>query len=131
MFHKESPLVSEEAATILVVDDERSVLELVSDVLLEANFKVLGASTAAEGIAVFQAHHMEVGLILLDYSMPDLNGAAAFEELARIDPRVPILISSGYTEEDMGSAFGQVRPAGFIHKPFSPAALLERIAEFV
>jgi DNA-binding response OmpR family regulator len=131
LFHKESPLVSEEPATILVVDDEPSVLELVSDVLIEANFKVLAASTAAEGIASFQAHHTKIGLILLDYSMPDSNGAVAFEELARIDGRVPILISSGYTEEDMGSTFGQARPAGFIHKPFSPALLLERIGEFV
>ena len=113
--------------TILVIDDEAAVLELLTDVLTEARFTVLGALNPVEGIELFRKQHASVSMIVLDYSMPGMDGKAAFEALKKIDRRAKVLLSSGYTEEEMKSAFGVSHPDGFIKKPYKPSDLLEQI----
>jgi two-component system, cell cycle sensor histidine kinase and response regulator CckA len=117
-----------EGKTLLVIDDEASVLELLTDVLTEQKFKVIGALNPLEGIELYLRHQQSIAMIVLDYSMPGMDGKAAFEELVKINKNVKVLLCSGYTEEEMELAFGDVRPSGFIHKPYQPAALVERIA---
>ena len=66
-----------------------------------------------------------------DYSMPGMDGRVAFEELRKIDTLARVLLCSGYTEEEMKSAFGDKRPDGFIKKPYRPIELLERVASII
>jgi DNA-binding NarL/FixJ family response regulator len=63
--------------------------------------------------------------------MPVMDGKAAFEELTRINKGVKVLLCSGYTEEEMASAFGEIQPLGFIHKPYAPPVLMERVQRMV
>ena len=117
-----------EGKTVLVIDDEPFVLELVTDIFTQAKFTVIGALNPLEGIELYIRHQQNIAMIVLDYSMPGMDGKATFEELVKINKDVKVLLCSGYTEEEMESAFGDVRPAGFIHKPYQPAALLERMS---
>lgn len=123
-----TPVVEGNGKTVLVIDDEPFVLELVSDILTEAKFMVKGALNPMEGIELFRRHQQNIALVVLDYSMPGMDGRATFEELMKINKEVKVLLCSGYTEEEMESAFGDVRPKGFIHKPHQPAALLEQMS---
>jgi len=112
--------------SILLIDDEPAILEMLADVLTDANFTVLQASNPADGIALYREHSDKVSLVVLDYSMPGMDGKAAFNELVKINKAVKVLLCSGYTEEEIRSAFGGSAPEGFLQKPYKPNALLHK-----
>jgi CheY-like chemotaxis protein len=126
---KQSAIVEGEGKTILVIDDQPFVLELVTDIFTEAGFTVMGALNPMEGIELYRKHRKKIEMVLLDYSMPGMDGKAVFEELRKIDMDVKVLLTSGYAEEKISPLFDDVRPAGFIQKPYKPGILLDRVME--
>jgi CheY-like chemotaxis protein len=128
---KELPAVNGEGKTILVIDDESSVIELLKDVFTEANFNVIGASEPLEGINIYRREFQSIVLVVLDYSMPHMDGKLAFEELRKINNDVKVILCSGYSEEETLSSFGIDRPTGFFQKPFTTEKLVKRVAEIL
>jgi two-component system cell cycle sensor histidine kinase/response regulator CckA len=129
---KESSVVKGgEERTILVIDDESSVIELLEDLLSAVHFKVIGASDPLEGIERYRQEHQNISLVILDYSMPVMDGKAAFEELLKINKDVKVLLCSGYNEEETLSSFGIKRPTGFFQKPYKIEALVERVSKIL
>ncbi|MHC4715654.1 MAG: PAS domain-containing hybrid sensor histidine kinase/response regulator, partial [Planctomycetota bacterium] len=112
---------------ILVVDDERTVRELARKALQREGFTVLTAADGREGVAVFGEHADEISAVLLDMTMPEISGEEAFDALRRICPDVPILLASGYAEEDVTGRFEGRDLAGFIHKPFELRELIAKV----
>jgi PAS domain S-box-containing protein len=110
--------------TVLIIDDDESVAQLASEMLERAGFDAVGVSDAHEAIATFRRRAGEIGVVLLDRTMPELSGEAVFEELRRIRPDTRIVLLSGYTEESAREAFAGKGLAGFVHKPFQPATLV-------
>ena len=110
--------------TILVVDDESGLRNLARAVLENAGFTVLTACDGGDAIRVFRRHAGEVVAILLDLTMPVMNGDEAAAELGRIRAGVPIILSSGYSEREMAGRFAGKGLAGFLQKPYEPAALI-------
>ena len=128
---KEPPAINGEGRTILVIDDEPSILELLTDVFSEANFKVIEAINPMEGIELYRRHRHTIAMVILDYSMPGMDGKAAFEALVHIDKDVIVALCSGYTEEEIKSAFGNIRPHAFIQKPYKPSVLLAEVSSIL
>ena len=90
---------------ILCVDDEPSVLAIVKRLLESADFGVLTASCGREAIRVFQSDHVDI--VLMDYWMTGMNGIDAAQKMKQLDPDVPIVFLSGYSElpaESLGLA---------------------------
>ncbi len=104
--------------TILVVEDEEMVRELVHRRLIALGYDTIEASDGEEGVAIYQDRHHEIDLVLLDFVMPRMNGVEAFRELTKIKPDVKVILSSGYTEDVVLEEFSGVRPAGILHKPY-------------
>jgi PAS domain S-box-containing protein len=125
---KKALVVDGKGKTVLLIDDEPSVLELLTDIFTEAKFTVIGALNPLEGIELYRQHRASVAMVVLDYSMPGMNGKDAFEELVKINQDVKVLLCSGYTQEETTSLFGDMQPAEFIQKPYQPLALLERVS---
>jgi len=113
--------------TVLVVDDDESVVQLASETLERAGFRALGFSDVSEAIAAFRRRADEISVVLLDRTMPELSGEAAFAELRSIRPDAPIVLVSGYTEEIARQAFAGKGLAGFVQKPFLPATLVRAV----
>jgi two-component system, cell cycle sensor histidine kinase and response regulator CckA len=128
---KSRSVIDGRGRTILVIDDEPSILELLNDVFTEARFVVLTAMNPHEGIELYRQHQPDVSIVILDYSMPGMDGRVAFSELRKINPSVKVLLCSGYMEEEMKSAFGEMRPNDFIKKPYKPIDLLEKVASII
>ncbi len=128
---KEPPAIKGDGKTILVIDDEPTVLELLKDILTEANFKVIGALNPLDGIELYRRHKQRVAIVVLDYSMPGMDGKAAFEELIKINKEVKVLLCSGYTEEEIKSAFADSHPYGFIKKPYKPSDFLVQVSNML
>jgi len=119
------------SGTVLVVDDDEGVRELLNATLCRAGFSVLLARDGREGVDLFRRHSDEIRAVVLDRTMPDIGGEDAFDEIRRIRPDVRIMLISGYSEERAAWHFIDKGLDAFLHKPFEPRALLERIRRIV
>ncbi|HIJ64347.1 MAG TPA: response regulator [Candidatus Hydrogenedentes bacterium] len=106
------------AGQILLVDDDESVREVVENMLASRGFSVLLARDGLEALEAFRAHADDVSLVLLDMTMPRMDGLETLLELQRIRPDVKVVLSSGYTETAAVERFAGKGLAGFIQKPY-------------
>jgi two-component system, cell cycle sensor histidine kinase and response regulator CckA len=107
-------------ATILVVDDEQAIRELVGRVLERQGHKVILCQSAVEALAA----PAPIDLLLVDLIIPDVNGRQITEQLRARWPSLPVVVMSGYPPDrgTMPSA-----PAAFLQKPMLPSAVVEAI----
>ncbi len=115
--------------TILVVDDEKYILNLVSEILARLNYKVCVASNGAAALDLFKDRHPEIDLVLLDIAMPEMDGEACIRGLMKINPGVKVIFSSGYDLTDEADALKALGCAGLIQKPYFLADLGAQIKE--
>jgi two-component system cell cycle sensor histidine kinase/response regulator CckA len=113
------------SGTILIVDDDEGVRELTAETLRRAGFDVLCAVDGREGIEVFRERADEIRAVLLDRTMPVTGGEEAFAEMRAIRKDARIILVSGYSKERAQKHFSSGDLAGFLQKPFLPAALLD------
>jgi two-component system cell cycle sensor histidine kinase/response regulator CckA len=111
------------AETILLVDDEESIRSMGAQMLQRLGFTVLMAADGREALEVFRAHEAAIALVLLDLTMPHMDGVEAFRELRRLREDVRVIISSGYSEQEVTQRFVGKGLAGFIQKPYRSDAL--------
>jgi two-component system, cell cycle sensor histidine kinase and response regulator CckA len=114
--------------SILVVDDEVSVREILKATLETYNYRVITANDGMQGIATFTKYQAEIRAILFDLMMPALNSAAAIRTLQRIDPDVEIVVMSGLAADELSENISDVRVAGCLAKPFTSQELLQTLA---
>ncbi|MGE0599611.1 MAG: PAS domain S-box protein [Dehalococcoidia bacterium] len=112
--------------TILVVDDDETVRSVTRRIIELAGANVLTAEDGLAGLEVYQANP-GIDLVLVDMTMPRMDGEETFRELRRIDPDVRVVLMSGYSEQDATERFAGKSLAGFIQKPYRPADLVAQI----
>jgi PAS domain S-box-containing protein len=117
------------SGTILVADDEETIRALARRILEKAGFDVITAEHGLRAVEAFRERAEEITAVLLDMTMPHMDGEQVFRELRRIRPDVCVILSSGYNEQDATRRFSGTGLAGFIHKPYSPAELIAKIRE--
>jgi DNA-binding response OmpR family regulator len=113
--------------TILLVDDEETVLRFSSRVLTKHGFGVLTACSAED--ALLAAEGQSVHLLLTDVMMPGMNGWQLAEALLARRPSLRVLFISGYAEDVLAANVGLVAGAAFLGKPFKPKALVTKVRE--
>jgi CheY-like chemotaxis protein len=111
------------SGTLLLVDDEETIRALGSEMLEMLGFHVLTACNGREALDVYQAHGEKIRAVVLDLTMPRMDGEEAFRELRRIKPDVRVVMSSGYNEQEVSERFIGKGLAGFVQKPYNLAAL--------
>jgi len=105
------------SGTVLVADDQRSIRKTLALLLSSLGFSTLEASDGKQAVDLYRAHRREVVLVLLDMTMPVLSGVEAMRALREIDPAVPLVLSTGYSEEDV-TARTEGEPVVFLQKPY-------------
>ncbi len=120
-----------EHGTILVVDDEESIREVACMMLEDAGYQTIQAVDGLDAVEKLQEHTPNVDMVLLDMTMPRMGGEDAFSEMRRIQQGIPVILSSGYTEQDATQRFSGKGLAGFIQKPYPPEQLIQKVAEIV
>jgi len=123
----ESPATWRGSGTVLVVDDDEAVRAMAGRMLGQAGFAALTACNGREAVEVFGEHAEEVAAVLLDLSMPEMGGEETFDAIRTIRPDVPVLLCSGYTEEDAAARFSEKGLSGFLHKPFEFEAMISHL----
>jgi DNA-binding NtrC family response regulator len=109
---------------VMIVDDEESVTLLAERVLTDAGYRVVTARDGFRAVEIFRKLQAEVQLVILDFVMPIMDGAAVFRELRRINPRLPVVIISGFISRDKLDAILGEGLCGFFPKPLAPVKLL-------
>jgi CheY-like chemotaxis protein len=113
--------------TVLVVDDEAMVRNVTRRTLERAGYRVLQAENGRAALELLKTTHQDVGLVLLDLTMPELGGEEAFAMMHSCWPSLKVLLSSGYSAYPDSHRFAREGLMGFIQKPYLPEELLDAI----
>jgi len=115
--------------TILLVEDEESLLEIQSFVLERTGYTVLTASSGEQAEALLKKHSSKVDLLLSDVVMPDINGMELCDKLQRLHPELKVVFMSGHSSDAIGLQHKLEEGAFFLQKPFSITALTDKVRE--
>ena len=113
--------------TILLVDDEKMVLDVSSRLLRKLGYEVLTAENGIEAIEAYEANRKKIGCIILDMIMPVQNGGATYDRLKELNPGIKVLLSSGYSLDNQAKEIMSRGCNGFIQKPFTLKELSEKV----
>ncbi|NNE43025.1 MAG: tetratricopeptide repeat protein, partial [Gemmatimonadetes bacterium] len=107
---------------VLVIESDEFVRSVTVEMLEQDGMRVIAASDARTGLAAFRARAEAIDAVLLDLNPPDLTGAAALHEIRRLNPAVPVVLTSGRARED--ATYGIRDHADFLQKPYDPDGLV-------
>jgi CheY-like chemotaxis protein len=112
---------------IMIVDDEDFVTLLAQRVLTDEGYRVVTARDGFQALYIYKKLKGQIELVILDFTMPIMDGAEVFSELRMIDPQVPVVLSSGFTEQDKLKWMLAKGLRGFIPKPYTQQKLLLQV----
>ena len=107
----------------LVVDDEKAVLRVCTKMVTLCGLTVITACDGVDAVAQFREHSDQISVVLMDLTMPNMDGITAMAEIYSIRPDSRIILSSGFNAKELGERISSQPPAGFIRKPYSMVEL--------
>ncbi|MCD4675100.1 MAG: response regulator [Desulfobacula sp.] len=124
---QEKKMIFNGKGTILLVDDEKGVIEVCSEMLESLGYQVKAVSNGMEAIDVLKSKDFKIDLVILDMVMPRMNGEQTLEKIRIIDPGMKVLVSSGYSREKEIEKMIEKGCSQYILKPFDVATLSEKL----
>lgn len=116
------------SGTVLLVDDDETVRNIGREMLEEFGFAVITANDGREALEKYRTVD-DISFVLMDLTMPHMDGEQSYRELLRIDPAVRVIMSSGYNEQEVSQKFAGKGVCGFLKKPYQLSALQKAIKE--
>jgi PAS domain S-box-containing protein len=117
------------SGTILIVDDEKTVLNVGVRILQKLGYTVLESTNGADALELYKKLQDQIQLVVLDIVMPNMGGGEVYDRLKEIDPEVKVLLASGYSIDDQAREIMERGCDGFIQKPFSVKTMSDKINE--
>ncbi|MBI3952067.1 MAG: PAS domain S-box protein [Acidobacteria bacterium] len=117
--------------TILVVDDEAIVRQLAKTILERKGYTVLTADGGYEALQIYKQKGNEIDLVILDLTMPKMNGRVCYQELRQLDPNVKVMLSSGYSADDAVQDLLDEGMIGFMQKPYRVEDLTRAVRQML
>ncbi|MCK4470086.1 MAG: response regulator, partial [Desulfobacterales bacterium] len=127
--HKELRKLYSDNETILLVDDNESVLDVACDILGHYDYTTLTAESGEEAVEIYERKGDQIDLVILDIGMPGMGGHRCFKELLKINPEVKVLIATGYSANGKVKETLEAGAAGFIGKPYRLIDMVKKIRE--
>jgi CheY-like chemotaxis protein len=112
---------------ILLVDDEVELTELAAEMLTTEGYKVILAKDGFEALRIYGRMGNQIGLVILDFFLPVMDGDAVFDELRALNPNINVVLSSGFAEQSKLGAMLALGLRGFIPKPYTREKLLAQV----
>lgn len=113
--------------TILLVDDENTVLKVGAEMIQALGYTVMTASSGSEAVDYFTRHKTDIDLVILDLIMPGMSGEETFSALKDLEPQIKVLLSSGYSIEGQAERILEKGASAFVQKPFNINALSDAL----
>jgi len=114
--------------SVLVIDDEADILDVVRKCLEEAGVSVLTAAAPHDGLRIYEQDWRNIGLVLLDYIMPDMTGDLVYECMRRVNPDVRVILLTA-CDDNVAKRMFEAGLRGYIQKPFYVDDLVARVRE--
>ena len=115
--------------TVLIVEDEEALRELLRMLLAEKGYTVVTANDGHEGVRLYREMQNAIGLVVSDIGLPGLDGTGAYRLMKEINPRVRVILASGFLEPKSRAEMAAAGVRGFVHKPYSSREILLKIRE--
>lgn len=113
---------------LLLIEDEQEVAEIAADMLADEGYKVILANDGFEALRIYQRIGKQIGLVILDFFLPVMDGDAVFDELRALNPDIIVVLSSGFAEQQKVSAMLAQGLRGFIPKPYTREKLVSQVS---
>jgi CheY-like chemotaxis protein len=113
--------------TVLIVDDEDVIRELIVDLVADSGYRALSAASGGQAVEIVRSEKGAIDLVLLDMQMPDMDGRRTYELMRQIDPDLPVFIATGFGREDISQSLIALGVRGVVTKPFHVDDILELI----
>jgi len=117
------PDMAEAGGTVLLVEDDHLLRDMVEEMLAYLGFTVLTAADGLEAVEIFRQRQAEIDCVLSDLTMPRMDGWETLTALRQLSPDLPVILSSGYDEAQVMAGHHPERPQAFLSKPYQLAAL--------
>jgi CheY-like chemotaxis protein len=114
---------------VLVIDDEEMARTVAQKILQKFGFTVLTAHNGREGLEIFKQHRDQISVVLLDMTMPIMSGVNTLQGIRKLRSDIPVVLSSGYDENEAFTKFCKTSASTFLQKPYQPIALIEKLNE--
>ena len=121
------PVGAPAPGAVLIVDDEEMVRSVCCDMVRGLGYRTLAASDGSEAVALFRVHAAEITSVIMDLSMPQMDGLSAAAEIRKIRPGVCMVLSSGYSEAEAARRMAGHEGALFIQKPYDLESLRQML----
>jgi CheY-like chemotaxis protein len=112
---------------LLLIEDEAEVAELAAEMLADEGYKVIIAHDGFDALKIYERLGKQIGLVILDFFLPVMDGDAVFDELRGLNPNVDVVLSSGFAEQSKISSMLTQGLRGFIPKPYTREKLLGQV----
>jgi len=123
-----TPMKTEEGmGSILVVDDEKALRDLLCGILGEAGYSVQTAGDGQEALSVYTRYQESIGAVLLDLNLPKMSGRDVLKKMQQVNPHVKVIVTSGYPAECSASDTSGSRANAFLLKPYTIDAVLTAV----
>jgi len=129
--HAEAPQKFAGSPTVLLVEDENRMLNLLENIFLEHGYRVLGASDGDMALEVYRTHKESIDLVLLDMGLPKTAGRDVLIKMKQENPNVKILVASGYLDPELQSEIERAGVSHFLRKPYMPNEALKTARELI
>jgi len=126
-----APTLRKGQETILLTDDEEMIIDVGCGLLRELGYTVIPARSGPEALAIYRERHADIDLVVMDMIMPGMSGGETFDRLKQINPRVKVLLSSGYSINGQASQIMERGCDGFIQKPFNLQQLSTKLRQIL
>jgi PAS domain S-box-containing protein len=117
--------------TVLLVDDEPMVMEVGKEMLTALGYKVIPAATGEEALDLYEKSRGKIHMVVLDLIMPDMGGGEVYERLKEMNPKVKVLLSSGYSVDGQANEILKQGCDGFIQKPFDMKEFSKKLRDIL
>ncbi|MGE5313351.1 MAG: response regulator [Acidobacteriota bacterium] len=117
--------------TILIVEDEKELRELLSALLISKGYRVYEACDGQEGVEQFARHKDRIDLVVCDVGLPRMNGYAAFSKMKELSPSVRVLLISGFFDPALNTSAAHSDAISYIQKPYTPKDMLLKVRQML
>ncbi|MDX8398345.1 MAG: PAS domain S-box protein [Mariprofundaceae bacterium] len=123
------PVNLDVTGSVLIIDDEETIREVATAMLEDIGYQTRTAVDGLDGLECYRKYQHEISFVIMDMTMPRMNGEECFRALRQLNPAVKVMLSSGYNEQEATSRFSGKGLAGFIQKTYTPQDLAQKISE--
>jgi len=116
---------------VLMIEDEEHIRIVFRDAMFDEGVMVVATASGEDGVNFYREHHDEIGLVVLDLSLPGISGGETFSRLKVINPMVRVVISSGFPNEEVTKKFDGTGVIGYLQKPYNYVTLVHAINGFL